>query len=686
MNTYLYYLTFGKNIKDAQKVVPALTLDQSNQVDLDIDDVIQINNYKVSLGKVEIHKKIYQPCEIKAELIFNSSSNPKSYPTPKQISDILLQRLVTFKINVNSEKDSSGNLLYNPLAENYYVHEIYPELTKGENLKVKLCIYSIDKLMTLQKYSKAHVAKKLSKIFSDEIEYFGFRDRYLKTDEKIINNLRSLIYNENGEKAEFVQPYLVQYNESFYDFMLRTSNRCGEFMYFENGILHLGWVTPQEDISIKEYSKITFKSESVGPLEIIDYHRDSVKDIIEGKDAIEKSSLNYEAIDPNASGYPNDSFTEAITYNAELANDEYYFYLYKDKFNTVANAMGVGSSDDGIAFALKQIKTGLADTNGGWLGLAEVIFDIAWNISNDAREAGITSKKDNDSGYDILKNLETTQKDDKTNPTKGILFANLAKESWTTVNYYRDIRAKEEEQNRQTICIDMGTNYVNVMLGSKIHIDGLSGNYLVTQIEQVLTGSANDKQSQKIYAIPITLDSKNKDVIVPPLLPIPFIRKSGPQTAFVSDNSDNKRQGRVRIAFPWQTLAQNEKVALADATRESNYIEEQIATNIKETNELRKKRAEEAEKLRALYALKDQQATDVINEYNKIKASLEARKAEVDNFINDENTYKTVGKEQTTVSTGDKSKKADLETKRNTAEKSLKEKEEKLDKLNKKIS
>ena len=59
--------------------------------------------------------------------------------------------------------------------------------------------------------------------------------RYVKLVKKEDND------DEKEEKEfEFIQPYLVQYNESFYDFLARTANRCGEFLFFEDGMLHLG--------------------------------------------------------------------------------------------------------------------------------------------------------------------------------------------------------------------------------------------------------------------------------------------------------------------------------------------------------------------------------------------------------------------------------------------------------------
>ena len=42
------------------------------------------------------------------------------------------------------------------------------------------------------------------------------------------------------KRDELRIPYLVQYNESFYNFMVRSANRFGEFLYFEDGKLNLG--------------------------------------------------------------------------------------------------------------------------------------------------------------------------------------------------------------------------------------------------------------------------------------------------------------------------------------------------------------------------------------------------------------------------------------------------------------
>lgn len=99
---------------------------------------------------------------------------------------------------------------------------------------VKLTIHSYDKLMAIDKYCKAFTTKKLcSDILRKEFAGFGLSNDMLLAD---IGNLRNLTYKDGDKQTEMIQPYLVQYNESFYDFMVRTANRCGEFFYFENGL------------------------------------------------------------------------------------------------------------------------------------------------------------------------------------------------------------------------------------------------------------------------------------------------------------------------------------------------------------------------------------------------------------------------------------------------------------------
>ncbi len=675
-NSYKFFIGFGKNIADTKKVVPELTIAQPNKMKVDVDQKTRIDSFNISLDSVQINRKIYQPCEIKVELTFEPSAVTKVFPTPKQLSGMLLQRKVDLGILIDPNAPAKSKNI-SMIAQNYYVHEIYPQLSRSSVLKVKLSIYSMDKLMTLNKYSKAFTSKKLSDIVKTETTLFGYRDRFLESE----INLQNLIYSDNNTKKEFIHPYLVQYNETFYDFLKRITNRCGEFLYFENGKLQVGLKTQDNPIIIGNYANVTFQNESAGPLDIQDYTRDSIKDIKDGKDAMEEKKLNYESILPNKAGYPDDAFATQLSYNSEVAMDDYFFFLYKDKFQTMAHALGVSTKDEIINFILGSVKQALKDTKGGWLGPAEVVKDLAYNISMSIKDAALSNSKSNIGSNEKL--IDKYKDKDNGDGTKTVLFSNVLKECWTTVNYFKDIRSKEEEMMRQTICVDMGTNYINVKLGDKIKIDKLDGTYVVIQVKQlsqqkwtntynkydddsIAQDNYSGQQSQMIYAIPVTFDANNKMHSMPPLAGVSPIRTSGPQTAFVVDNKDNKHQARVRIAFPWQNIASEEKVELAEAARDQKADDILINKMQQEIDAQRKRREKTSALLRFLYK-SDSDNKDSLTKIQEELARMKARKTEVEKFLSDEETYKEPEKGATKKKEGDKSSKADLEINLNSS-------------------
>ena len=240
-NTNLIYrLTFGGFIGSKGKQPDELQLNQGVRKVISDDN----RNYYMLLCGVKVNRKIYQPTEIEAELDFThettDAQNKKKSTAPKfsDIKGYLLQREVTVDIVDNDKKDKDGKPVTYNVAKNCYVFEMTPQLQRdvdGTKMYVKLSIFSMDKLMTLNKYSKAYVARKLgSEILQPESLNFGNVSDGVPLIDSYVGNQQHLTYTVSGEKFEFIQPYLVQYNESFYDFLVRTSNRCGEFLFFED--------------------------------------------------------------------------------------------------------------------------------------------------------------------------------------------------------------------------------------------------------------------------------------------------------------------------------------------------------------------------------------------------------------------------------------------------------------------
>ncbi len=673
-NTNLIYrLTFGGFIGSKGKQPDELQLNQGVRKEVSDDS----NKYYMLLCGVKVNRKIYQPTEIEAELDFThettDAQNKKKSTAPKfsDIKGYLLQREVTVDIVDNDKKDKDGKPVTYNVAKNCYVFEMTPQLQRdvdGTKMYVKLSIFSMDKLMTLNKYSKAYVARKLgSEILQPESLNFGAVSEGVPLIDSFVGNQQHLMYTVSGEKFEFIQPYLVQYNESFYDFLVRTSNRCGEFLFFEDGKLVLGLPKSESKsdslVEIDKYETVTVMERSVDPLIISGYARDSVKDgegTLKGTAGGSDSNpeLNISPIAKEQTGFPKDVFPTYTASNAELAQDDYIFPLYRGKFtnrkrelcydgNTGQNALGrsmlLGKTLLGNELDLGGAGFPISLAIDAFLNEAvpTVLGDMrvkSWNGTQAARY------------MDILKG-----KNDQCDDQKTVQFGTLKSEGWTTLKYYKDILLHEEAQQRKIVCINMGTNFINVKLGQEIKINGLDDVYVIIQIQQNSEVAwkrnydrygmeADDKdtgvRSLKIYAIPGYGDDNIQ--FIPPVHPVPVIRKVGPQTAFVTDNEDPKFQGRVRIAFPWQSLGgpersqlnevaiklhemvssiedlrKKEKMLLEESTKASQYLEElkkYVNATKDEREELLKQRKQKVE--------------DIKKDLDQFKASLNQKEKE----------------------------------------------------------
>ena len=585
----IYKLTLSNNIEDPSKDIPKLKVTQ-------LGDTVfehQNNKYSITLNGVQFDRKIYQPNEINAELHFMLQETPTKENTILSQSDLqnlLLQRSVTLSVRLNEQTEDIV------IAQNYYVHEICPQIVRDlatTQLFVKLKIFSADKVMTLNKYSKAYVAKKLgAEILATETKIFGFKNALVPV---YTENLQHLKYMQSGATtySEFIQPYLVQYNESFYDFMARTANRCGEFLFFEHGKLFLGMPEKKESVTtIKDYASITYQNTSKAPLTIKAFHRDSVK-------GSEEPAFNDREISKGSNGYPKDVLGTDYTYNTALAHDEYIFPMVKDKFTSQARIVGRENVKSAMTKLVLDIFSKVVSNTEHY---DEAPKSIAKSLivkhSIDNLTAIKTSISDNAKGNLnwIDKHIADKQHCDG---TRYIQFSPVNKEGWVELAYYSKIRSLQEAQQKKIVCVNMDTNLVPVSLGDVINIDKLSGKYVVIQISQSSNGREEslsyhkyeDKdaaspiesyQSQQIFAIPMM----DNDEVVPPVINMPVVRKSGPQTAFIVDNKDPKNQGRVRIAFPWQAVDDQTNRKLLDeakAHQEKKEEESKTADNHKES-------------------------------------------------------------------------------------------------------
>jgi hypothetical protein len=111
-------------------------------------DAKTILSYKLSISDFSMKKKMYEPTEIIVELSITQNQGDYNEIGRKQLEELFKH----IKVSLTEGNFSIGN--------DYYVHEVIPHY-KSDYMHVTLKIYSIDKLLTINKTSRTFVNMKL---------------------------------------------------------------------------------------------------------------------------------------------------------------------------------------------------------------------------------------------------------------------------------------------------------------------------------------------------------------------------------------------------------------------------------------------------------------------------------------------------------------------------------------------
>jgi len=514
----------------------------------------------IALTKLDFVKKIYYPCEINAEL---SLSFKAGVPVPS-LSDVrAVFANAASSMDVVAIQELFGTIIsqttVGAVASGYSVVDtdvLYnTNGTSTDSLYVRLKMCSPDYHLGTLKYSKAHTGKKFGTIVGDTMTSF------LGSSSALSINLRFLSYSRyNGASTvtdELIQPYLVQYNETFYDFARRVANRCGEYLYFEDGKLNLGLAKhEQTGIDGKVAETVTAVSSYLSVV-FHDFSRASVADINYCHHNPLKSS-------ENVLGGKNGG------YNLENASDEYLDAIPNSGYDTKekeydANYPNWGSEIVGAFFNAPNLMQGAVD-----LGVSQ---GKAWRFSqmtSDDQEKKYKTEYFNDSAWYPEKKDGTVEdprafygyynrikdKSGSTSTEFAQFSTHSAQNASTTkrnVNsgLYTLVCKAQQKLEDTAVEIDLGANLQCLGLGHIISIDGNGDSkYIVVEVsgKDVTDGSSGWKESMTIKAVPY--DSSEP---VPPAVPGGHVLHSGPQTAKIAkDGLDPRRMGRVRILYWWQ--------------------------------------------------------------------------------------------------------------------------------------
>ena len=219
---------------------------------------------KFVVTNIDYDKKLYQPGELTVTMSVTTTGNDSLN------NKELLQAVREFFFNPGgkpatvsivgiakyTETGTIEQRMYDMvnIAVRYIVFS-FNVFKKKSKLYVTLKCYSPDKKMTLNKYSKVYSGMQFANeiIRQEMIKHYKFYPSELELDVDRLRNLctedTSGLYisdtdkkkeDNNTRQRELVQPYLVQYNETFYDFIKRVAVRCGEFLCYRDGKFCIG--------------------------------------------------------------------------------------------------------------------------------------------------------------------------------------------------------------------------------------------------------------------------------------------------------------------------------------------------------------------------------------------------------------------------------------------------------------
>lgn len=544
-------------------------------------------SFDVTLTKLEYKKKVYEPCQILANLqvgVVQERTDVKTKETTTLADGKTnveektekghfkpVEMIDSEKINLLKGASVELEIDNNKVAQNYFIYKVrssYRMVSGKTSLFVVLSIFSRDKLMTLDKYSRAYTARKLyTDILSDEAKKFSCVE--------VANHMQLLKYQDSSTKAtsrdELRIPYLVQYNESFYQFMVRSANRFGEFLFFEDGQLNLG-MQPSEKNYYKRNDKGEIEKKDGADI-IIDWATEPnavqnryYESVVSEGISVEERGHSYldhtpefEDMYASSSGRYNPDPTSA---NEWTDQD-----LEKNKYIEFEEAL----LEEVKCMVIESIFKGLESQT-----LGEAITTISMEMSKKIYDIHRNNQDYNnvldEANYDLIENVD--QKSDE-NYKQFVTYKGSSNLSSNLKNmfdesglnnffdlFYQFIRKKEKEVGEQAVWLDFGNYYRPIKLGDKLRV--ANKDYVAISVE----GSyENGQEHLLVSAIPVfsiaetesspqtvttAYDPWTTSCPFPPALPDIIIREARPQVAFVAENLDPGTLGRIRVRYPWQ--------------------------------------------------------------------------------------------------------------------------------------
>ena len=481
----------------------------------------------LSVDAFNFEQKMYAPDELTVKIFIDPTRVADEKERKEFFSmEKLTQMFANRKVELSFSNQVDGNEQSYTVGKDYYVHEVTP-CKQPDKVYVQLKIYSPDKLLTLSQYCRSFTAKKLGgDILKSELP--NYKLPYQK-DENVKYDTTQMKHLLKGQQ-EHIIPYLVQYNESFYDLLARTTNRSGEFMYYYDGKLHIGYDGDESKaVEITDHFKsITYhnttlaqpKQENEGPVNLEAPYDNNVLNSTVQKDGAAKvvnTIKNMADLEKGADKYWLQKVGQVLTNNKPLMNF---------MFDTAVDDLLAWAQADSLASQYNdKHNDDYFKKNKEYISLLDEQYDKGKKTLNQFSEADpIFTAKD-----------------------------------------YAGVLAGELLAERNTICIDYDTFAPALHVGQLIKVDDKL--YIVSEmtVKSDIVNSYIVKNDMSVVAVPskrlvfqVKAIGMNEDKkFYPMMIPAGHVRQSGPQVAVVVDADDPTKKNRVRIKYPWQLSSVN---------------------------------------------------------------------------------------------------------------------------------
>ena len=481
-------------------------------------------SYQVCLVSLSFQKKMYQPTEIKAELQFFMTSKWVSIGRTDIEETFKLKNAILEVVEpkTSNSSDDDKYTVLDTIGKDFYVHDVRPHY-QPECMYVSLKIYSLDKLLTLNKECNTYVGKKLSSILgsvlgnykvpyetSSTLSYDNSGMQVLQVDASGSDS------DDNKDKKEHKFPYLIQYNESFYDLLKRTTNRWGEFLYWENGTLTIGY----------DDSK---------PIKV---------------DTTKFTDIYYFDLDTVSLSLPEPgSYDYAAAYDENVGNKP----IKKDPYQVYGKLFKFNGQLDKYAFSVASRFFQNEESVTAWaVGL---LVDDLYDMLAESKYVKSDNKDFKDNYFDS--NYDTEQYND--NEDELNLYSEYGSKYDKDTSYYSEILGYETAAGKNAIRIKYDTTWPEMKLGDVITVK--DDKFIVVEVLGVSPKELRILDNSKVLVYPsqtITFEivataiNKTDNKYYPATLPTGHVRRSGPQVATIVDMDDPLKANRVRVVYDWQ--------------------------------------------------------------------------------------------------------------------------------------